>query len=154
MNSISLQEIELLYLFQDTATTRFKITEMHLICTINLQNFSRMLTLTSFTTLKLFLRLLSTKTQVELLEELKTRNMLKKSCNYKQLFNTNSRIFNTLELQCNNCQMIPQKPWFLKAAVSSRKKSLMKQKINSQKQLTSLDIPVISHTTFLFVTTR
>ena len=153
MNSISLQEIELLYLYQDTATTRFKITEMHLICTINLQNFSRMLTLTSFTTLKLFLRLLSTKTQVELSEELKTRNMLKKS-NYKQLFNTNSRIFNTLELQCNNCQMIPQKPWFLKAAVSSRKKSIMKQKTNSQKQLTSLDIPVISPTTFLFVTTR
>ena len=151
MNSTSLQEIGLHYLFQDTATIRSKIMEMHQTCTTNSQNSSQTLTPISFTMLKLSLRLLSTTTQVELLGELKTQITLKKSYNYRQLFSMSLRISNTLELQCHNCLMTLWKLWFLKAVVSSKRKSLTKQKTNSQKLSTSLVIPATSHTTFLFV---
>lgn len=154
MNLISLQETEQLCHSQAIATIKFKIMEMLQICTINLLSSSQMLILINFTTLKRCLRLLSTMTQAELSEESRIQITLKKSYNYKQLSNTSSKIFNTLELQCNNCQMIPQKPWFLKVAASSKKKSSMKQKISSQRLSTSQDILVTLLITSLYATIR
>ena len=66
----------------------------------------------------------------------------------------NSRIFNTLELWYSNYQTTQSKPWFLKDAVFSRKRSSTRPKISSLKLLTSQVIPVILPIIFLFVIIR
>ena len=66
----------------------------------------------------------------------------------------NSRIFNTLELWSNNYQMTQSKPWFLKDAASSRRRSSTRPRISSLKPSTSLAILATSLITFLFVIIR